>query len=163
MKKRGLIFVTVMSIVTFGIYDIYWLISTRNELVKRGQNILTPWVFLAPVLGLIAVGIMQLIAHNLLTASSSSAITTLNVISVIIGIISVLTIVPLAIYFTWQYSKAVGVVTKDALTAELCFVVALVTNVMGFWFIWPIVVQYYFNQETALASSKGRRVHQGRR
>ena len=148
MRKRGLIFVAVMSIITVGIYDIYWLISTRNELVKKGHKILSPWVFLTPLLGLILVGVLQIITHlspNDVTISND-VITTLNIISVVVGVISVLTIVPLAIYFTWQYSQAVGKVTKDALTAEVCFVVALVTNVMGFWFIWPIVVQYYFNQ-----------------
>lgn len=134
-----------MSIITLGIYDIYWMFSTRYELIKKGLSVPTPWIIFAPLLGLLLVAVLQICRVALINDSGTTVATIINVISVLVGILAVLAIIPLAIYWTWKYSQAVEKVTKNALSAEVSFVIALITAFIGFWFIWPVVVQYYYN------------------
>ena len=37
MKKRSLLAITLLSIVTLGLYELYWLVKTRNEMVSKFQ------------------------------------------------------------------------------------------------------------------------------
>lgn len=55
MKQRVLWKMFLLEIVTFGIYRLYYLISTRNEMMKRDPNvkIKSPWFLLAPILVII--------------------------------------------------------------------------------------------------------------
>jgi membrane protein insertase Oxa1/YidC/SpoIIIJ len=43
-KNRKIVFVLLMTIVTFGIYAIYWVVSTTNELRKTTENAPNPYV-----------------------------------------------------------------------------------------------------------------------
>ena len=53
MTKRNPIVVFILAGVTFGIYGLYWLIKTREEMVNLGADI-PPWIFaLIPVLNLL--------------------------------------------------------------------------------------------------------------
>lgn len=56
MKKRIIWKMFVLEIVTLGIYRLYWLIKTRNEMMKanRSVKIKSPWFLLVPVIVLIA-------------------------------------------------------------------------------------------------------------
>lgn len=157
MKRRNLIFVTLASIFTLGIYDIYWAFSTRNELVKKGYNVPSPWIALAPLLGLLIVAAAQVLVRFALSTngvSNFSGLTaTLNILSVLVGIFSIIGILPMLVYWTWQYSKAVQEVTKGALTTELSMVLAIVATFVGVGFLWTLVVQYYLNQQPQTAAS----------
>jgi hypothetical protein len=49
MTKRSVAAVIVLSIVTFGIYAIVWLVKTKNEMVKQGAEIPTAWLLIVPI------------------------------------------------------------------------------------------------------------------
>jgi uncharacterized membrane protein len=147
MRYRNIVFVIVMSIVTFGIYDIYWVFSTRNELVKKHCNVPSPWLIFAPILGLIGVAFLQIAVHLLAVDNPDASIRVIaNVISVFVGIVSVIGIIPLAIYWTWKYSQAVEKVTNKGLTAGFTFAMAMLLTVLGAGVLWPPIVQYQFNK-----------------
>lgn len=48
MEKRSPIGVFVLSLVTLGIYGIYWLVKTKGELNQRGASIPTAWLIIVP-------------------------------------------------------------------------------------------------------------------
>jgi hypothetical protein len=49
VKRRGLLFVYVVGIITLGIYFIYWHISTKNEMNRMGAEIPTAWLIIIPI------------------------------------------------------------------------------------------------------------------
>jgi len=52
MKKRSPITVLILSFVTFGIYGIYWMVVTKNEMKARGADIPTAWLIIVPFVSL---------------------------------------------------------------------------------------------------------------
>jgi NADH:ubiquinone oxidoreductase subunit 5 (subunit L)/multisubunit Na+/H+ antiporter MnhA subunit len=148
MKRRNLAFVIIVSIITLGIYSVYWLVQTRKELVRKGQDVPSLWIVFAPLLSLIIVALAQVIVHLMLDNSnpSSGAIEAVNAVSVIIGIISVIGVIPMIFYWTWKYCVAVENVTDRALSTVINFVFAIILTLIGVGFVWPMINQYYFNQ-----------------
>ena len=53
MTKRSVVAVIVLSLVTFGIYYLVWLVKTKNEMNKCGANLPTAWMLIIPILNLI--------------------------------------------------------------------------------------------------------------
>ena len=49
MKNRNLVTVVLLSIVTFGIYEIVWFVKTKGELTRQGGDIPTSWLFFVPI------------------------------------------------------------------------------------------------------------------
>ncbi|TMQ07257.1 MAG: DUF4234 domain-containing protein [Deltaproteobacteria bacterium] len=49
MTKRSIIAIILLTIVTFGIYHIYWLVKTKNEMVSMGADIPTGWLIIIPI------------------------------------------------------------------------------------------------------------------
>lgn len=48
IARRGVLFVILASIVTLGIYVIYWSVITRRDIVSRGGDIPTAWLIIIP-------------------------------------------------------------------------------------------------------------------
>jgi len=48
MKNRSPLLVFLFSLLTFGIYTIYWFVVTKNELNKQGAHIPTAWLIIIP-------------------------------------------------------------------------------------------------------------------
>jgi hypothetical protein len=51
MKHRNSLLVFFLPLITFGIYQVYWLVSTKKEMNIRGQKIPTAWILLIPIVG----------------------------------------------------------------------------------------------------------------
>jgi len=50
VKNRNIVLVYIFSFITFGIYGIYWLVSTKGEMNKElGANIPTAWLLIIPI------------------------------------------------------------------------------------------------------------------
>jgi hypothetical protein len=49
MTKRSVAAVIVLSLITCGIYGIYWFVATKNEMVDRGASIPTAWLVIVPL------------------------------------------------------------------------------------------------------------------
>ena len=52
MKNRSLLAVVLLTIFGFGIYGIYWQVSTKREMVERGADIPTAWLIIVPIANL---------------------------------------------------------------------------------------------------------------
>ncbi len=53
MKHRNVIAVALLlPIITFGIYSLYWMVSTKLELNRRGSNIPTAWILIIPIVNI---------------------------------------------------------------------------------------------------------------
>ena len=52
MKQRSVAAVVLLPLVTFGIYNLYWHVSTKGELNERGASIPTAWLLIIPIANL---------------------------------------------------------------------------------------------------------------
>jgi hypothetical protein len=52
MKKRSVVGVVIFPLLTFGIYGLYWLVSTKGELNQKGAQIPTAWLLIVPIANL---------------------------------------------------------------------------------------------------------------
>ncbi|MBU0722634.1 DUF4234 domain-containing protein [Patescibacteria group bacterium] len=52
VKNRNIFLVYLFSIITFGIYSIYWLVSTKNEMNSLGAKIPTALLLIIPIINL---------------------------------------------------------------------------------------------------------------
>lgn len=49
IKKRNPVWVVIFSIITLGIYLIYWFVQTKNEINSLGANIPSAWLLIVPL------------------------------------------------------------------------------------------------------------------
>jgi len=49
IKRRHPAWVIVLSIITCGIYLIYWFVKTKNEMNLLGANIPSAWLIIVPI------------------------------------------------------------------------------------------------------------------
>ena len=49
IKKRNPAFVIIFSIITFGLYTIYWAVKTKNEINSLGADIPTALLLIIPI------------------------------------------------------------------------------------------------------------------
>jgi hypothetical protein len=52
MQKRSVAAVIILTIITFGIYALVWLVKTKGEMVKQGADIPTAWLLIVPVVSI---------------------------------------------------------------------------------------------------------------
>jgi membrane protease YdiL (CAAX protease family) len=52
MKNRSIAAVILLPFVTFGIYTLYWHVSTKGELNERGATIPTAWLIIIPLVNI---------------------------------------------------------------------------------------------------------------
>ena len=49
MTKRSVVAVILFTLITFGIYHLYWYVKTKNEMNAQGANIPTAWLLIIPI------------------------------------------------------------------------------------------------------------------
>ncbi len=49
MTQRSPGSVFLLSVVTLGLYEIFWTIATKDEMVQKGADIPTAWLLLVPL------------------------------------------------------------------------------------------------------------------
>jgi len=49
IKKRNPVWVIILSIITCGIYLIYWFVQTKEEMKSIGANIPSAWLIIVPI------------------------------------------------------------------------------------------------------------------
>lgn len=52
MTQRSPLMVFLLPIVTLGIYSLYWLIKSKDEMNEQGAQIPTAWLLLVPIANL---------------------------------------------------------------------------------------------------------------
>jgi hypothetical protein len=52
MKRRSVVGVLILSIVTFGIYAVVWAVKTKGEMNALGAQIPTAWLLIIPLVNI---------------------------------------------------------------------------------------------------------------
>jgi len=52
MQHRDPIMVILLSIITFGIYYLVWLVTTKNQMNTKGAQIPTAWLLIIPLVNI---------------------------------------------------------------------------------------------------------------
>jgi hypothetical protein len=151
MKHRNIVAVIIFSLITFGFYDLYWLVKTKNALNKQ-TDVHTPTIFLLLVpylvLGVLIGLVIGLSAShlNMYPKGSSAANTAMGkfIIKVFIaefvgGLISI----PPTFYWFFKFSKAINSFTKHELNTALTFILLWLLRFIGI-----AVIQDKFNELT---------------
>jgi hypothetical protein len=146
MKHRSVGGVIALSFFTLGIYSLFWLSATRQEMVRLGHQIPAVKVLFTPVFTFIGIGILQIIVRLATTSGSSSAFKIVNIMSVLAGIASVVALLPVSLWWLYQYCKALEVTTSGKTSFSLSFGSLLATWVFGLTFIWPGIIQDGINK-----------------
>ena len=52
MQHRDPIMVILLSVITFGIYYLVWLVTTKNQMNTKGAQIPTAWILIIPLVNI---------------------------------------------------------------------------------------------------------------
>jgi hypothetical protein len=52
VKERSVVAVLLLTLITFGIYSIYWFVATKREMVEQGADIPTAWLLIIPIVNI---------------------------------------------------------------------------------------------------------------
>lgn len=146
MKRRNLIVLVLLYLVTLSLYGIYWLYATRKEMVSLGQKIKPFWMLFVPLM-IFIVGLLAFLASSVNSeAEASQRFSTAMALTMGFAVIAAVIV---AILFFSSYCKAVENVTAKGLTYGFNFALAIIMGVVGIPLIWHLLNQYHFNRITA--------------
>ncbi len=161
MKYRNPLTVLVLSIVTLGIYDLYWLVKTKTVL-NNTTRIHTPtiWLLFSPI-GLLVIIValyvfsapQPLVTHTTTTygnmVTSSSTNSGFPLFLLFLEFLAIVIIIPVTFYWFFQFSKAINEFTNGELNTGVSFLLLWLLH-----FIGVIIVQDKFNDmiQAGLAS-----------
>lgn len=147
MRQRSIGKMVFLSIITLGIYQLLWLYETKEEMNAKGNDVPPIKLLLAPILAFVGVAVLQFIFRfvSAQTANGGGNVV-INLLSLLVGVVAVVVILPLAIYWYYKYCVAVENVTNKELTWGASLAILAAFTFFGVSFIWPFVVQYFFNK-----------------
>lgn len=134
MKKRSPLAVFLLSIITLGIYDIYWLVSTKKVLnQKTSHKIPSVWLLFSPLILIIISYVLLVIGtvnsiSNYSTTKTHNGLYAIGLILLIVGAISGLVI---SIVWFFKYSKAVNEYTSGKMSTAVSFLVLFIIHLIG--------------------------------
>ena len=138
MKKRSPLYVATLTLITVGIYGIYWLYITRKELVLRLQNnraIPSFWLLFAPL-------IILLLALPIGTIAKGPAA---NVLLIGVAMLAIVAMLIIGLVWFWRYCFTVHTVVQDT-DAGVLYLFWIVLCFLGLGFIWPALIQGQLNK-----------------
>lgn len=144
MKQRNIWGILLLNVVTFGIYELFWTKSTRDELVAKGQDVPRFILLFAPFLAMVALLTAGLIAFS--SSDNDTAEASINIVLALGMLISVFAAIGIAIWWFYRYSKAVEVVTKGQISFGMAYGLWWLLHFFGVSFIWPLLIQDGFNK-----------------
>jgi hypothetical protein len=148
MKQRNVVAVIIFSIITLGIYDLFWLASTKKVLNERTRvHIPSLWLLFSSLLIFIAAFIVEIIGQ---AASGGSASTVLNIVVILASIVGFLAVVIVPVWWFLKYSKAVGEYTNGEISTAVSFLLLWLLR-----FIGMAVIQDKFNDIAAMGTTPG--------
>ncbi len=147
MKKRSVASVVLLTIVTLGIYALFWLYYTKKDLMRYGQKIPSMWTLFLPVLLIIQVMLIAAVTGGLREGSDTSFSPGFMVVISLLYVFA--TFYPL--YWMYQYCKAASAATNNYVQLGWSYAVYVVTWVMGITMpIWVGMMQDSFNKATMI-------------
>lgn len=149
MKNRSLLSMLILTIVTLGIYQLYWLFLTQKEMSSKGYRVPSVFILLAPYLTLVAIMLLN-VGNNFVFSSvdGGGGSNVLSLISLIIGLIAFIALIPVALFWYYRYCKAIELVTDGTFPFDMSYLSIILLSIFGVGFLWPFFVQYYLNRTT---------------
>ena len=147
MKKRNPFAVYVLSIITFGIYDLYWLVKTKAELnSKTRQHTPSIWLLVSPLL-LFFIAVIVFVATSKATSptvtyfgSASPSVNGPSLIGILLFGIASVASAAIPFYWVFKFSKAVNEYTNGKSGTGVTFLLLWTINLIG-----VAIVQDTFN------------------
>ena len=138
MKKRNLAVVILLSIFTFGLYDLYWLVVTKNAMNERNTRTKVPsiWTLFLPV----AVFAVIMLIEVLLSAANKDGNVILNIITILLALAATIGLIVFPFIWLFKYCKAVSEYTNGHVSAAVAFLLLWFLR-----FIGVAVIQDAFN------------------
>lgn len=153
MRKRSIPVVLILGLVTLGIYPLYWLVSTRKELIRRGAHIPSVVVLIAPYLFMAALAVLQLIVMILSAANSPNDGTPTSLgppgfetITIVLAVLAFFAVIPVSLFWVYRYCQGAQQITGGRLAVSFSYPLSIILTVFGVNFIWPAIMQNVYNQ-----------------
>jgi hypothetical protein len=151
LKKRHVLAVLGLSFVTLGIYVIYWLYKTRQELLsflpdKKAIPMVT--VLFIPIFVMIAsfIGMAMIsVSTTFMYSGSRGSAELYSTISIIVTMLSILAVFVVAFWWFYRYFKAVEAVTQGN-DAMLLYTLWIILTIIGLGPVWVLIVQNDLNK-----------------
>jgi hypothetical protein len=148
MKQRHVIAVIIFSIITFGIYDLFWLASTKKVLNERTRvHVPSLWLLFSSLLIFIAAFVIEIIGQ---VTSQGQASAGVNIVVILASIIGFLALVIVPVWWFLKYSKAIGEYTNGEISTAVSFLLLWLLR-----FIGMAVIQDKFNDMAVAGTAPG--------
>lgn len=138
MKQRNILTVILLSIFTLGIYDLYWLVSTKSVL-NRQTHVKIPsiWLLFYPFIALFTALLLSIIAipHGVEYNDN-----TIKIINIIIPSIVIFAVFPIYTFWFFKFSKSVNEYTNGTMSTGVTFMLLWLLR-----FIGVAIIQDHFN------------------
>jgi len=151
LHERSVVEVVVLSIVTFGIYQLYWMYITNKELGESKQDVVPVKWFIIPVVilvGMIIIAATLLIIGAVLGKESDVG-TAIAATGAVFMFLTYTLFLPafFAIYGYWIYwlykfSQAIDKLTKEKVQFLVTFLLGLLVGGI----IWTAITQHLLNE-----------------
>ncbi len=127
MKQRSIGKMFLLTIVTLGIYRLYWFAKTRQEMLSLKKELKIPPVIwlVAPVLFVVAAVVLFFTSGAATHESSDTSLTGIQIASLVLFYIAILAVPLLMAIWLWKYSKAVEVVTNEKMNFAISLLILL--------------------------------------
>lgn len=144
MKNRVIWKMLVLTIVTLGIYRLYWFIKTRREMMDKDSSIkiLNPLILVLPF-ALVAASVIFLIFSTITsiknipeycenyTSSSFSTpkectVESSSALAIVLIYVSIFLVFPFVLAWLWSYSKGVEKITNEKMSFAISLLILYV-------------------------------------
>jgi hypothetical protein len=139
--------VLVLSIITFGIYMIYWLYITRKELTAKTQGQVKSWpvfVLFTPIIAIV----LMVLGYAAMAQVSPSDPTSSDSLYFLLSSVLVLAIIIIPFFWFYKFTKLVSAATPHMSNNLYLFWVLL--SLLGVGIIWPVLVQSHLNSANSI-------------
>jgi len=141
MKKRNPLAVFALSVITFGIYDIYWLVKTKTVLNEKTKHH-TPTIFMlvVPILILIAGYVLLIInvgkqvnnaTYGFNGGSQTISTTKPSAGAIILIFVGFITTFIFSIIWFFKFSKAINEYTNGKMSTAISFLILYLIHLIG--------------------------------
>jgi len=134
MEKQSLGKLIVLSIITLGIYALFWYISTAKHMRQKGQNVANNWYLFAPIVVALAL-IVPMIIISVNGAANSGESFGLMAMFYLLFIVAGFA----SLYWYWTFCVAGEAITGGTVNRWIAVILA--------WFVSPIVTMLWFQYE----------------
>jgi hypothetical protein len=152
MKQRSIGKMFLLTIVTLGIYRLYWFVKTRSEMMQLNKDIKIPsvlWLVAPLLLVILAIGFFIFSGDFSSSDETAKSLTTNQIFSMAFFYLTLLVAPFLVAIWLWKYSKGVEVVSGE----KMSFAIALLILLAVPDGIDILIVQDTFNKIAAKTQS----------